>query len=187
MMVLFSFEITKNDDIIALQGRIHDAPQSNKKTECMANVHTLWEQGSMCTTIEDFPSEDMIRHMEATVVGTPGGIQYQHITAVDKLRRITNCYFLLLKRSGKILGSIGYHLRKSRTGNIDYKTWYVRYFYVNAPLRNTKDYRIKKKRPLKDRSMSLLKDITHFIHDNPERLIDPDTNAIPKAVLFATI
>jgi len=153
----------------------------------MKNVKTLWEQGSMSTTIEDTPSDQMVEHMESTVVGTPGGIRYQHITAIDKLKAITNCYFLLLKRSGRILGSIAYHLRKTRTGDLDYKTWYVRYFSINAPLRNTKKYRKNNKRPVEERSSSLLKDITHLIHDNPERLLDVDTKEVPKAVLYATI
>lgn len=153
----------------------------------MANVRTVWQQGSVSTTVEDAPSEELVQLMESTIVGTPGGIQYAHITAIDKLKRIRNCYFLLLKRSGRLLGSIGYHIRKTRTGDIDYKTWYVRYFYIQAPLRNTREYKLKKKRPLQERSVSLLKDVTHFIHGNPERLLDLDTQEVPRAVLFATI
>ena len=42
-------------------------------------------------------------------------------------------------------------------------------------------------RPVKDRSASMLKDITHIFHDNPERLLDLDVPDMPKSVIYGFV
>lgn len=153
-----------------------------------SQVKTVWQQGSMATTVETLPPPELIEHIETTYLGTPGGLQYHHTTGIPKLRAIRNCYFVFLRRSGNMLGSIGYVLRDTKTGDKIHKTWLIRYFSVKAPLRTEKKSRKEiKKRALNDRSVSMLKDITHIFHDNPERLIDLEIKEIPKAVIYGLV
>ena len=142
----------------------------------------------MSTTLETLPSQELIDHIGSTYLGTPGGLQYHHTTGIDKLKNMKSCYFAFLRRSGKMLGSIGYALRDTHAGEATYKCWLVRYFSIKAPLRTDKQTRKQRKQsPGKDRSVSLLKDVTNFFHDNPERLIDPDTTEMPKAILYSLV
>ena len=98
------------------------------------------------------------------------------------------CYFVFLRRSGKMLGSIGYALREAHAGEATYTCWLVRYFAIKAPLRSNKVTRKQlSRRPVKDRSASLIKVAANFFHDNPERLIDPETTEIPKAILYCLV
>lgn len=147
---------------------------------------TVWEQGSMSSTLEDTPPPELIEHAETVYLGTPGGLQYHHITAVDKLKSMDNVYLLFLRRAGAMMGSIGYVLRDAHTGDRTHKTWLIRYFSMKAPLRNKKKGKVKK-RPIETRSMSMLKDITHIFHQNPERLRDFDTEEIPQALITGLV
>lgn len=154
----------------------------------MSEVKTVWQEGSMSTTLETVPPPELIDHIERTYLGTPGGLQYHHTTGIPKLKKIRNCYFVFLRRSGNMLGSIGYALRETRSGEQTYKSWLVRYFSIRAPLRSDKQHKRKvKKRPISDRSVSLIKDVANFFHDNPERLINPEVEEIPKAILYSLV
>ncbi len=142
----------------------------------------------MSTTLETTPSQELIDHIGSTYLGTPGGLQYHHTTGIAKLRNIKNCYFVFLRRSGKMLGSIGYALRDTHAGEATYTCWLVRYFAIKAPLRTDKITRKQqKKRPAKERSISLIKDAANFFHENPERLLDPKTTEMPKAILYSLV
>lgn len=142
----------------------------------------------MSTTLETVPPPELIDHIGTTYLGTPGGLQYHHTTGIEKLKNIRNCHFVFLRRSGKMLGSIGYVLRETRAGEMKVKSWLVRYFSVKAPLRTDKrSKREIRRRPVKDRSVSLLKDITHIFHNNPERLIDPDVQEVQRAVIYSLV
>jgi hypothetical protein len=154
----------------------------------MSEIKTIWEQGSMSTTLETTPSQELIDHIGSTYLGTPGGLQYHHTTGIDKLKNMKTCYFAFLRRHGKMLGSIGYALRDTHAGEATYKCWLVRYFAIKAPLRSDKLTRKQRRqKPGKDRSVSFLKDVTNFFHENPERLIDPDTTVMPKAILYSLV
>src|SRR6056297_2535430 len=124
----------------------------------MSEIKTVWEQGSMSTTLETLPPQELIDHIGTTYLGTPGGLQYHHTTGIDKLKNMKTCYFVFLRRSGKMLGSIGYALREAHAGEATYKCWLVRYFAIKAPLRSNKVTRKQRsRRPVKDRSASLIK------------------------------
>lgn len=142
----------------------------------------------MSTTLETTPSQELIDHIGSTYLGTPGGLQYHHTTGIDKLKNMKTCYFAFLRRSGKMLGSIGYALRDAHAGEATYKCWLVRYFAIKAPMRTDKlSRKQRKRRPVKDRSVSLIKDVANFFHDNPQRLIDPDTTEMPQAILYSLV
>ena len=142
----------------------------------------------MSTTLETLPPQELIDHIGSTYLGTPGGLQYHHATGIDKLQNMKTCYFVFLRRSGKMLGSIGYTLRDTHAGEATYRCWLVRYFAIKAPLRTDKlSRKQRKKRPVKDRSVSLVKNMANFFHDNPQRLIDPNTTEMPKAILYSLV
>ena len=142
----------------------------------------------MSTTLETRPPKELIDHIGTTYLGTPGGLQYHHTTGIDKLKNMKTCYFVFLRRSGKMLGSIGYALREAHAGEATYKCWLVLYFAIKAPLRSNKVTRKQRsRRPVKDRSASLIKVAANYFHDNPERLIDPDTTEMPKAILYSLV
>lgn len=154
----------------------------------MQEAKTMWEQGSMAATIHTRAPKELVEHISETYLGTPGGLQYHHTTGLDKLKKIDNCYFAIMRRQGHLLGSIGYVLRDSQAAGTTYKSWLIRYFAVKAPMRAQEKAKRKiKKRPIKERSVSLLKNVTHIIHDNPERLIDLDVQEIPKAVIYGIV
>jgi hypothetical protein len=154
----------------------------------MSEIKTVWEQGSMSTTLETLPPRELIDHIGTTYLGTPGGLQYHHTTGIEKLKNMKTCYFVFLRRSGKMLGSIGYALREAHAGEATYKCWLVRYFAIKAPLRSNEVTRKQRsRRPVKDRSASLIKMAANYFHDNPERLIDPDTTEMPKAILYSLV
>jgi len=154
----------------------------------MSDAKTIWQQGSMSATVDKVPPPELIEHIEATYLGTPGGLQYHHTTGIEKLKGMQNCYFLFMKRSGRMIGSIGYVLRNTKVGDQVVKSWLIRYFSVKAPMRSAqKSKKLTRKRPIADRTNSLLKDVTHIIHDNPERLIDIDVKEVPKAVIYGLI
>ncbi|MCF8225787.1 MAG: hypothetical protein K9J30_07900 [Bacteroidales bacterium] len=151
-------------------------------------MRTVMQQGSISMTLEREPPPELIGHIENTYLGTPGGLQYHHTSGIEKLRNIKNCYFVLLRRSGKMLGSIGYVLRDTRAGDNTYRSWLIRYMSAKAPLRTDRTSKKKiKKRSIAERSASMLKDVTHIFHNNPERLVDFDISHIPKAIIYAIV
>ncbi|MEX2369514.1 MAG: hypothetical protein WD578_00805, partial [Bacteroidales bacterium] len=154
----------------------------------MSEIKTVWQQGATSTTLETLPPPELIEHIENTYLGTPGGLQYHHTTGTEKLKNIKNCYFLFLRRSGNMLGSIGYALRDTKAGDQTYKSWLIRYFSMKAPLRtDKKSKKQRRKRPISDRAASILKDVTHIFHDNPERLIDLDVQDVPRAIIYGLV
>lgn len=140
----------------------------------------------MSSTLEDTPPPELIEHTKEVILGTPGGLQYHHTTAVEKLEKIDNVYLLFLRRSGKMMGSIGYVERKAHTGKRTHQTWLIRYFSMKAPMRSEKKAKVKQ-RPLESRAFSMLKDITHIFHENPERLRDFDIKEIPQALSLGLV
>ncbi|MFC2089312.1 hypothetical protein ACFLT1_00940 [Bacteroidota bacterium] len=160
--------------------------KNKKELHNMSEVKTVWEQGSLSSTLETVPPPELIEHIETTYLGTPGGLQYHHTTGLEKLKNMKNCYFLFLRRSGQMLGSIGYVMRNTKTGPFTHKTWLIRYFSMKAPMRTDKKAKKKiKRRP--DRAATLLKDVANTANNNPERLLDLDTKKVPKAVMYGLV
>jgi len=115
-------------------------------------------------------------------------LQYHHTSGIPKLKAVKECYFVFLRRNGNMLGSIGYDLRNTMAGKQEYKSWLVRYFSIKAPMRSEKKTKKRtRRRDIKDRSVSIIKDVANFFHDNPERLIDPDVQEMPKAILYSLV
>jgi len=88
--------------------------------------------------VEKQPGEELLNYLKSNVLGTPGGLRYQHTKTEEKLENLGETYFLLLRKGGRMLGSIGLCYRQTSWQDRNYISWYVRYFAIKAPLRASK-------------------------------------------------
>ncbi len=132
------------------------------------------------------PDEELLRHLRETVLGTPGGLQYQHTQVREKLAHIRDIYFMLLKKSGHLLGSVGLVSRSTSAGNTAYSSWYVRYFSIRAPLRSRKP---QPETAMKEasRSSGLLKSVAMPFFDDPGKLRSGEAREEGASFLYAYI
>ncbi len=130
--------------------------------------------------------EELLDHLQNTILGTPGGLLYQHTHIKKKLENIGKVYFMLLKKSGHLLGSVGLVDRQTEAGGEKYKSWYVRYFSIRAPLRSRKFKPEKEKRDA-SRSVGLLKSVALPYFENPGLLDDSPADNHDPSFLYAYI
>lgn len=81
---------------------------------------------------------DLLDYLKTTVLGTPGGIRYKHTQTADKIHVLGETYFLLLQKSGRMLGSVGLCYRETLFSGQRYSSWYGRYFAIRGALRTAK-------------------------------------------------
>ncbi len=129
--------------------------------------------------------EELLQHLQDTILGTPGGLQYQHTKITQKLRHIRSIYFMLLKKSGHLIGSVGLVDRETACGCEVYKSWYVRYFSIRAPLRDRK-YKPGKSVNDASRSAGLLYSVAQPYFEQPGLLDHTESQHNP-ALLYAYI
>jgi hypothetical protein len=98
------------------------------------------------------PNQDIRNHLEEMVLGTPGKLQYRFFEVKDKLSWMKNGKFLILKKSGRIIGSVCLIRRESPVLSKGYPFWYIRYMFIRAPLK-PKSY--KQKREKRDPAIQL--------------------------------
>ena len=95
------------------------------------------------------PPPDLVDHMHSTILGTPGGFRYRHTDLVDRLSAPGENYFILLRKSGRMLGSVGFVGRHTRSAGVSHDSWMIRYFSIKAPMRSVPKQR-KEKEDLRD-------------------------------------
>ena len=136
--------------------------------------------------IETRPDEKLIAHLKRTVLGTPGGLRYRHTEQEKKLKHIGEAYFMLLFKNEFMLGSVGLCLRNTYIGIKTEKSWYIRYFAINAPLRAKKRHSGSRKlRP--DAGVSILKNTALPYFENPDMLQQSDSKTSGKSIIFSYI
>ncbi len=113
--------------------------------------------------------EELHHHLQDTILGTPGGMQYMHTNIRKKIEHIRDIYFMLLKKSGHLLGSVGLADRKTFAGEREFRSWYVRYFSIRAPLR-PKKYSAEAGNKDASRSTGFLKSVALPYFENPALL-----------------
>lgn len=150
-----------------------------KKRE-IAKYHSLQAK------VEQEPGEDVIDHLRKTVIGTPGRLQYGLTGIEKKIRLLGESYFLVLRKLNRLLGTIGFVLRTTYSQEVSYRSWYIRYFSIRAPLRT----KIHKKENYNDKPSSgdnIIKDSIKDYFYEPDRLLGkiPDPNQ--KTFLYAYI
>jgi len=80
--------------------------------------------------------EELLHHIEATILGTPGKLRYRFTRIAEKLKTLTNSYFFILSKSSQILGSVGFCYRDGWIEGRKERIWYLRYFSIKAPMRS---------------------------------------------------
>jgi hypothetical protein len=146
------------------------------KTE-IARYHSLQIK------VEREPAQDIIDHLKNTTIGTPGRLLYKITGVQEKLRLMDSCYFLVLRKSGRLLGTIGFVLRNTYNNNILYSSWHIRYFSIRAPLRT----KIHKKAEYNASGDNILKVILKEYFDEPNRLLSKMSGSNQKTFLYAYI
>jgi len=146
---------------------------------------------SLQVKVERDPAQDIIDHLKNTTIGTPGKLLYKLTGVEEKIRLLETCYFLVLRKSGRLLGTMGFVLRNTYNNNILYSSWHIRYFSIRAPLRT----RIHKKKSHHKRISSgdylggdnILRVILKEYFDQPNRLISKFSGQNQKTFLYAYI
>ncbi|MEN8157290.1 MAG: hypothetical protein ABFS10_10070 [Bacteroidota bacterium] len=137
----------------------------------MDKTRTLYEFRDLKLEVETTPGQELIDHMHSTVLGQPGGFRYRHMDLVERLHAPGENLFLYLRRSGKMMGSMGFLGRHTKTGGVDHDNWMIRYFSIKAPMGSFPKKR-KVKEDLKDekKRTSVLGRFMKPVMDNPSLL-----------------
>lgn len=154
----------------------------------MKNSRTLLTYHDLTVEVETTPSEELMEHMHQTVLGQPGGFRYQHTNLEDRFYSGDENYFMYLRKSGKMVGSVGFCSKPSETAGLSHDSWLIRYFSIKAPLRAVPKKR-KTQADLKDenkRTTVLGRFIQPVIAD-PSQLREGETMADQPAIVFAII
>ncbi|MCB9014027.1 MAG: hypothetical protein H6539_08315 [Bacteroidales bacterium] len=137
-------------------------------------------------SVDKEPGGDLLAFLEGTVLGTPGGIRYKHTQTAEKLRNLGKPFFLILRKSEKILGSVGLCSRETNYSDRKFTSWYVRYFAIKAPLKSLKP-RKEKLFENSGRGMSLLRKTASPYLERPGELLTGLAEGTEKSLVYAYI
>ena len=147
---------------------------------------TIVKYHDLKVDVEQKPGADVLEHLKTSVLGTPGGLRYRHTQTRDKLQSLGETYFLLLRKSGRMLGSVGLCYRNTFFSDKSYVSWYVRYFAIKAPLKSAKPDSGKLLEN-SGRGLSLLRQTTApFLHRPGENLKNLPSGS-EKSLVYAYI
>lgn len=137
--------------------------------------------------VETTPPPELIDHVHNTTLGQPGGFRYQHVDLVDRLTAPGENYFMFLRKSGKMMGSVGFVGRHTQTGGLEHDSWMIRYFSIKAPMRAVPKKR-KEKADLKDENKrtTVLGRFIQPIFAQPSQLRGEE-NADKPSIIYALI
>lgn len=152
----------------------------------MEQIKNLTNYRSLLIEVKKEADEELLKHLNNTHLGSPGALQYTQTNIEGKISSIPEIYFMLLKKSGKLLGSVGFVKRMSFMTGSPLKTWYIRYFSVNAPLR-TGNVKQGKTKPDTNRGLGLLKGAVMPYFENPGQLESSSSPENEKSLIYAFI
>ncbi len=158
----------------------------------MADPKEVLKYLKLSVKVEQEPGEEIRDHLRRTILGTPGKLRYRHTSFDTKLPFLGRVYFLILRKSEKLLGSIAFSLRKIREKDGDFDAWYIRYFSVHAPLRDAtyKQKRFKrseKKKVKKPHGDSLLKNFVQPYFDEPDNYLGGSDDKNLPSIVYAYV
>jgi hypothetical protein len=158
----------------------------------MADPKEVLKYFKLSVKVEQEASDEIRQHIGSTVQGTPGKLRYRHTSLDTKFPFLGRIYFLILRKSEKLLGSIAFSLRNIRSDSRSNDAWYVRYFTVQAPMRDANFKREKltreesqkqNRRNNKPHGDSLLKNFVQPYFDDPVKMLaGKDENKSPSLV-----
>ncbi len=154
----------------------------------MEEKRTVFERHNLSVEVVKGADDQMLAHFYETILGTPGGLQYKHTSIKDKIENLGNLYFLVLKRAGRILGTVGLAKNELQNGDHLITSWYIRYFSIKAPLRSEK-YRRKKKQPEQQqgKGMSLFLKLGYSFFENPFLLENEKATSPQCSIVYSYI
>ncbi len=76
------------------------------------------------------PADDILGFLENYVLGTEGALRYRQMDIRERLAAIREIWFMTLRKSGRVLGTVGFVRRKACNGNQPVNSYYIRYFSI---------------------------------------------------------
>ena len=154
----------------------------------MNKLRTLLKYHDLSLEVESTPDQELLEHMHQTVMGQPGGFRYQHTNLEERMTSPGENYFMYLRKSGKMMGSVGFCGKPAETGGVVYDSWLIRYFSIKAPMRVVPKKR-KEKANLKDgnKQSSVLGRFMEPICANPSMLREREQKDKVPAIIYAMI
>lgn len=154
----------------------------------MEKSRTLLTYHDLSVEVKSKPGEELIEHMHNTVMGQPGGFQYHHTDLKDRLMSPGENYYMYLRKSGKMMGSVGFCGKPAETGGVAHDSWLIRYFSIKAPMRSVPKKR-KVKTDLKDESKrsTVLGRFIQPVVAEPSQLRDGEQKKDQPSIIYAMI
>jgi hypothetical protein len=154
----------------------------------MNERRTLLQYHELTVEVETSPGKELMEHMHQTVLGQPGGVRYQHTDLEDRMNSGDENYFMYLRKSGKMLGSVGFCSKPTDTAGFEHDSWLIRYFSIKAPMRSVPRKR-KSRADLRDENKrtTVLGRFIQPLFADPSQLREGETRADQPAIIFATI
>ena len=155
----------------------------------MASQSELLKYLKLTISVEEEPGKDVKELLANTVLGTPGKIRYRQTTFYSKFPFLGNIYFIVLKKSGKLLGCIAFSKRDTYNQGSASNSWYIRYFSIRAPLRakSHKQKRIKKQEKDKPQRDNMLKLTVQEFFDDPTLLDKKPIRSEDRDLVYAYV
>jgi hypothetical protein len=160
----------------------------------MADPKEVLKYLKLSVKVEEEPGEEIRTHLKNTLLGTPGKLRYRHTSFDTKFPFLGRVYFLILRKSEKLLGSIAFSIREIRSFDTSQDAWYIRYFSVHAPLRDatfkrkrmkrSEKRRLRKRKPHGD---SLLKNFVQPYFDLPDKHLTNNGDEKKPSLVYAYV
>ena len=153
----------------------------------MATRKEIMKYLNLSVNVETEPNEEVQKHIKQTILGTPGKIRYQHTSFAEKLPFLGKIFFMNLLKSGKLMGTVAFSLRDTSNRNGSIRSWYIRYFSIRAPLRDSNYKRKKKQKQEKPRRDNLLKSTAEPYFTNPDQIAEGMEFENDKSFIYAYV
>ncbi len=154
----------------------------------MKQSRTLLTFHDLTVEVEDRPGRELLDHMHSTLMGQPGGLRYHHTNLEERMMSGEENYFMYLRKSGRMLGSVGFCGKPSVTNGLPHDSWLIRYFSIKAPMRNVPKKRKEKRNPERDQKRSSIFDrFLQPIFANPSQLREGKQDPAKPSIIFAII
>jgi hypothetical protein len=140
---------------------------------------------SLDVEILSAPNQEIKDHLTRMVLGTPGQLQYRFLEVSEKLSFLTNCRFLILKKLGRVIGSVCLIRRESPYAPGDYSFWYIRYMFIRAPLK-PKTYKGKKKSRENALQLNFVWNSVLKYVEQPEIMVD-ESIRVKRSLLYSYV
>ena len=153
----------------------------------MATRTEIMKYLKLSVNIETEPEADVQEHIRKTVLGTPGRMRYQHTSFKEKLPFLGRIFFLNLRKSGKLMGTIAFILRDTMHGAGGLRSWYIRYFSVRAPLRDTSFKRKRSRKEDRPQRDNLLKAAAETYFSHPDQIAEGMEFKDSRSIVYAYV